>query len=367
MALISCPECLKEISDKAKNCPNCGYPLEERANVVESERIDIAEEEEDNTTREVELTSINTETEEKLLEDNPTSKSSILWFLIVVVVIGISVLIFQDFSYQHKLNQARKKIESLPKSASSEGGVTTVNTSINNGNIIESLLIEFKDWEGNKDLDEPIYTLNLDNDKYILTIKPNIDNKQELDWIEMIYIKLIEEDTIITLDEIKPLEELVSFILPYWVENNQWIDNILSKDFPFEELIDSWNLKADYYVYQGKNEGIYIKINNSDKAVAHTLTNDIKADKRQELAKGIKDALNASGHPAICTSVYFNKEGELIIEATSYWSDMSESDREDIVFLIKGILSERKEELGVEGYGQFFSPAGRGLESFYAK
>lgn len=27
MALISCPECGKQISDKAPNCPNCGYPI----------------------------------------------------------------------------------------------------------------------------------------------------------------------------------------------------------------------------------------------------------------------------------------------------------------------------------------------------
>ena len=29
MALINCPECSKEISDKAVNCPNCGAPLKE--------------------------------------------------------------------------------------------------------------------------------------------------------------------------------------------------------------------------------------------------------------------------------------------------------------------------------------------------
>lgn len=27
MSLINCPECNKEISDKAKSCPNCGYEL----------------------------------------------------------------------------------------------------------------------------------------------------------------------------------------------------------------------------------------------------------------------------------------------------------------------------------------------------
>lgn len=29
MALIKCPECGREISDKAKNCINCGYPIQE--------------------------------------------------------------------------------------------------------------------------------------------------------------------------------------------------------------------------------------------------------------------------------------------------------------------------------------------------
>lgn len=29
MSLIKCPECGKEISDKAKHCVHCGYPLEE--------------------------------------------------------------------------------------------------------------------------------------------------------------------------------------------------------------------------------------------------------------------------------------------------------------------------------------------------
>ena len=30
MALIKCPECGKEISNNAKNCPNCGYKLKNK-------------------------------------------------------------------------------------------------------------------------------------------------------------------------------------------------------------------------------------------------------------------------------------------------------------------------------------------------
>ena len=30
MALIKCPECGKEVSDKAKICVHCGYPLKDK-------------------------------------------------------------------------------------------------------------------------------------------------------------------------------------------------------------------------------------------------------------------------------------------------------------------------------------------------
>ena len=39
MALIKCPECGKEISDKSKACVNCGYPIEEHMRRAESDRI----------------------------------------------------------------------------------------------------------------------------------------------------------------------------------------------------------------------------------------------------------------------------------------------------------------------------------------
>ena len=34
MALISCPECQKKISDQSTSCPNCGYPLNESKIIV---------------------------------------------------------------------------------------------------------------------------------------------------------------------------------------------------------------------------------------------------------------------------------------------------------------------------------------------
>ncbi|MGN1083222.1 MAG: zinc-ribbon domain-containing protein [Candidatus Avispirillum sp.] len=41
MALIKCPECQREISDKAKQCIHCGYPIEEINNTKESVEQEI--------------------------------------------------------------------------------------------------------------------------------------------------------------------------------------------------------------------------------------------------------------------------------------------------------------------------------------
>jgi len=31
MALIKCPDCGTEVSDRARTCPKCGYPIDEYA------------------------------------------------------------------------------------------------------------------------------------------------------------------------------------------------------------------------------------------------------------------------------------------------------------------------------------------------
>lgn len=45
MALIKCPECGKEISDKAKQCIHCGYPLEDiKINIcnINGKKVDLS-------------------------------------------------------------------------------------------------------------------------------------------------------------------------------------------------------------------------------------------------------------------------------------------------------------------------------------
>ena len=41
MSMIKCPECDREISDKAVSCPNCGCPIKETKIETEQEKINV--------------------------------------------------------------------------------------------------------------------------------------------------------------------------------------------------------------------------------------------------------------------------------------------------------------------------------------
>ena len=41
MALVKCPECNTEVSDKAMNCPKCGYPINKTEVETEQDRVNV--------------------------------------------------------------------------------------------------------------------------------------------------------------------------------------------------------------------------------------------------------------------------------------------------------------------------------------
>ena len=41
MALINCPECGKEVSNRAVSCPNCGLPLQNNPQTESSNKQDL--------------------------------------------------------------------------------------------------------------------------------------------------------------------------------------------------------------------------------------------------------------------------------------------------------------------------------------
>lgn len=78
MALIKCPECGKEISDKAESCPHCGYPI---TGNVEAENTNILSEE-------------NHVVEEKKTGNRKLIKGGIIVIIAISIAIILSVIAY---------------------------------------------------------------------------------------------------------------------------------------------------------------------------------------------------------------------------------------------------------------------------------
>lgn len=84
MALIQCPECGKEISDRASNCPNCGCPI----------HVEVKEE----RTQQVELTNVSQGMSKKF-------KKIGVWAVIIIVALVAAFFILK------KTKEAQQKAE----------------------------------------------------------------------------------------------------------------------------------------------------------------------------------------------------------------------------------------------------------------
>ena len=88
MALINCPECNHEISDKAGKCPNCGFPIPKISHCrLCGKEISAGQEVWEKCKKDYEIPNIN-ETEKK----KKKSKHSTLG-LISAIICGVAVLV----------------------------------------------------------------------------------------------------------------------------------------------------------------------------------------------------------------------------------------------------------------------------------
>lgn len=83
MALIKCPECGKEISDKSKTCINCGYPISEYASELQTEEQDVSEQIKENQGKEKTFSSEIRKTN-YVVEKTPFWKR--WWFLMLMCI-----------------------------------------------------------------------------------------------------------------------------------------------------------------------------------------------------------------------------------------------------------------------------------------
>lgn len=109
MALIKCPECEKEISNQARNCPNCGFPVqqkikeEQELKAKKQKQIEKEEQKKIRKEKEVELKQKRKETLKKI---KPIHIIGII--IVIVLMIIIALFITKSLAY----NNAVKAFES---------------------------------------------------------------------------------------------------------------------------------------------------------------------------------------------------------------------------------------------------------------
>ncbi len=168
MALISCSNCGKEVSDKAKICPNCGYQFIEEIITVETPIIcedcgteispdtdacpkcgcpvaEKAEIPDEPATQKVEITSVNLPTVKK------SAKKYIIIAIIVAVLIGIGIVVGAII----KNNQAEKISADYSETLKSATTMMLLGASEaeSAGNLIKSVWYNtiYKEWDSETD------------------------------------------------------------------------------------------------------------------------------------------------------------------------------------------------------------------------
>lgn len=126
MALLTCPECSREVSDQAETCPNCGFPI---ANHLEKQKNELLkqEAEEEQKVKQLEIAEAKRIKEEKLqaayqeaqrinkaaAAQMPTSKHSKPNYKFIFSFVGIIALITIYSTYSNIKNaeaEGRQKL-----------------------------------------------------------------------------------------------------------------------------------------------------------------------------------------------------------------------------------------------------------------
>ncbi len=187
MALIICPECGKEISDKVKACPHCGYPLQEEVDLTAPQPVEITS---------VKLTS------------SPEQKRKIRNAVIIAVVVAIlGVVCILGAVSAVKRNSRAEYIENLwlARSTMLDGAVDAENLC----NLTKSVWFNTIYEESSSDTDEYTKTNGRFNDDFNDSLAALYSASSTLEVIQKIEVNQSEVADIIRSLQ-NPPEDLTS-------------------------------------------------------------------------------------------------------------------------------------------------------------
>lgn len=204
MALIQCPECNKEISDKVKTCPHCGFPFEENSD-------------KSNNIQQVEISAVNISP-----KDPAKTKKTLIGAASVFVVLALMFAIFSVVKSSNGKKAHNTYIDTLE---------ITRTTMLEGGSQAESLLNLTAQVWFNSIFEER----DSETDKYTMSGGSGFND----DFNESLNALMTDSSTLATISII---------------EKNQTLVESLMKELqnPPDELEDSYATVLELYtVYKG--------------------------------------------------------------------------------------------------------------------
>ena len=183
MALLKCPECGKEISDKATSCPNCGYPINAATIHTENGNDEIFLDE----YKDDEIEDTNSNTSSRLSKFKDIIIGSHIWIplvCIVIIVFIILILVFSKNRQQKNIQYSNNNNVNTILQSSTQDISTTENTeetsteSIQEDIEIEDTQIEksIVNRENNENINERIEEKNVNENEIVQTENPIRNN-----------------------------------------------------------------------------------------------------------------------------------------------------------------------------------------------
>ena len=211
MALIRCPECDREVSDIAKNCPHCGFPLHIIENVTEEpQKSDRVHYSRPNGTL-------------PKREEKPKKKKTWIWIVLGIFV--LFVLIGLSGGSSEESEEAlveNKNIEETEVKetviAKIEYNAYTVDEMVNvlNENALKAektfqdQYVEITGRLSTIDSDGNYISLNPLNDEWaIIGVQCYIQNEEQLEQV----LEMKVDDTIVLRGKIKSIGEIMGYSL----------------------------------------------------------------------------------------------------------------------------------------------------------
>lgn len=246
MALIKCPECGKEVSDKAGKCPNCGYPIEVSKSKEEHEEVDKSQ---------IEFEGNKNNIREKR---KPNKKIIILGLCIVfVIILGTALYMVKTadsrkYSVAQKLYEEEKFKEALQK-------YKELDSYNNSKDMVEKCEYELSvDGQFMRTLSKSLMARWKKSDEYeedgIVGEDPDVYSEYcdiELKKLSEFYNKTfnnpkLQEDAKLYIDYLKAAKEATTYYtVDYMTYAMQWNDTYAKRTVLLKKFVDSYGLTVD--------------------------------------------------------------------------------------------------------------------------